>query len=441
MSEPERPTQSGPRLAAPRGTVDLMPEVVPRWRAVEAVAHDLFARYGFQELRTPLLEYTPLFVRSIGEVTDIVEKEMYTFGEGEDSVTLRPEGTASAVRAYLEHNYHKQAPFQKWYYLGPMFRRERPQAGRQRQFHQIGVEVLGSADPLLDVEVMTLAMRFFAAIGLTGASLHVNTIGCLTCRAAYREVLKRELGKVRAALCPNCQGRFERNIFRVLDCKEPGCRRLCDTLPPMTDHLDDACGEHWTAVVGGLARAGVPHVVDHRLVRGFDYYTRTVFEVKHSALGARDAILGGGRYDNLIADLGGPSLGALGFAVGTEATLLAAEKVGALGAAAATPRVALYVAAITPAERPAAYTLIAACRDAGLAADMDHEGKSPRAQMRAANALGAPVVAILGPDEAGRGEVKVKHMRTGEEITVAQPELAAAVARFLAADDPNLATR
>jgi len=440
MSIPEKTPASGVRLQAPRGTADLLPEAVHRWRAVEAVAHDLFARYGYREVRTPLIEHTPLFVRSIGEVTDIVEKEMYTFGEGEDSVTLRPEGTASAVRAYLEHGYHRQARFQKWYYIGPMFRRERPQAGRQRQFHQIGVEVLGSADPLLDVEVMTLACRFFDGIGLSGYALHVNTIGCPTCRAAYREVLKRELIPMRAALCENCQARFERNVFRILDCKEKACRALCADLPPMSDHLCEACRGHWEAVVDGLERSDLAPVIDQRLVRGFDYYTRTVFEVKHAALGARDAICGGGRYDNLIAELGGPDLGALGFAVGTEATLLAAENIGVEVGGALPPRAAVYVVAITPDPRPSAAGLVQTLRDAGVSAAMDHEDRSPRKQMRAANASGAALTVILGPDEADADTVKVKQMSSGEETTVAQSDLVAAVGRMLTHGGPNAGT-
>lgn len=435
MSESEARSSTGPLLAAPRGTVDLMPDVVVRWRALERVAHDLFARYGYRELRTPLLEYTSLFVRSIGEVTDIVEKEMYTFGEDEGSVSLRPEGTASAVRAYLEHGCHARARFQKWYYVGPMFRHERPQAGRQRQFHQLGVEVLGSSDPFLDVEVMTLACRFFDGIGLAGYRLLVNTIGDPADRDRYREVLRGRLAPVRTALCQNCRARFERNVFRVLDCKEESCRALCADLPPITASLSAASLAHWQAVTGALAESGLPHTVDPRLVRGFDYYTHTVFEVRHPALGARDAICGGGRYDRLIADLGGPDLGALGFAVGTEATLLAAEKAGApLLAAQAPAPLAAYVVTITPDLRPRAYALVAALRDAGVAADFDHEGRSFRKQFRAANALQARVTLVLGPDEAAAGTVTVKRMSSGEQTTVAQSDAVAAVRRLLTGD-------
>jgi len=434
----QQPTSEGtPRLAAPRGTVDLKPDDLRRWRALERLAHDLFARYGYQEIRTPVLEHTRLFVRSIGEVTDIVEKEMYTFGEGEDSVTLRPEGTAGAVRAYLEHGYPQRARCQKWYYLGPMFRRERPQAGRQRQFHQLGVEVLGSSDPFLDVEVMTLACRFFDALGLTGYDLHVNTIGTPADRDRYRAVLRERLGPKRPALCPNCQARFDRNVFRILDCKEEQCRALCADLPPIEGYLADDSRGHWRAVLAGLERSGLPHTPDRHLVRGFDYYTHTVFEIKHAALGARDTICGGGRYDNLIADLGGPSLGALGFGIGTEATLLAAERAGVEIAGEPAPRIAVYVATITPAERPAAYRLVARLRDAGIAADMDHEEKSLRKQLRAANAIGVPLVAILGPDEAANDAVNLKTMQTGEERTVAQQDLAAAVRAALTAGGAN----
>ena len=260
-------------IKAPRGTSDILPDRVKLYHFIEERAREVFELYGYGEIRTPIFEETGLFVRSIGEVTDIVEKEMYTFQRGEEgtSLTLRPEGTASIVRAYVEHNYPKRKKFQKFYYLGPMFRYERPQAGRSRQFDQFGVEVFGSDEPLVDVETIILACAFFDAVGLNDYTVKINSMGCAACRAAFREVLIDALRPQAESLCEVCRKRLERNVFRVLDCKNKACQAICAELPALSDHLDDACAEHFLRVRGGLEAAGCAYVHDEQLVRGFDY--------------------------------------------------------------------------------------------------------------------------------------------------------------------------
>jgi histidyl-tRNA synthetase len=324
---------------------DTLPADMPLVRCIEAAAHRIFALYGFEEMRTPLFEETALFKRGIGEATDIVEKEMYTFAEGEDAITLRPEATASVVRAVVEHDLLKKRGFWKLYYVGPMFRKERPQAGRLRQFSQIGVEAIGSVEPSVDAESIILAARYFAEIGLAGVRVKLNTIGCPACRSDYREVLKGLFEGRRCDLCEDCRSRYDRNVFRILDCKQESCKAIAAEAPPMRDYLDDACRSHFDAVVAMLREARQDFVIDDHLVRGFDYYTRTVFELAHASLGARDAICGGGRYDNLVAELGGPDAGCVGFAIGVVPTMLALKKTVREELAASPLRV--YIVAVT----------------------------------------------------------------------------------------------
>ena len=409
------------RIRAPRGMPDVLPEDMGLVRLLEGTAHRVFGLYGYEEVRTPLFEETRLFVRGIGEGTDIVEKEMYTFGEGEEAITLRPEGTASVVRAAVEHNLLKRRGFWKLYYVGPMFRKERPQAGRLRQFDQIGCEALGSLEPAVDAESIVLAARYFAEVGLPGVRVKVNSIGGAESRGAYRELLRKLFGGQGKRLCGDCRGRYERNVFRILDCKEPGCRELAAEAPAMRDYLDEGDAAHFAAVLELLAEAGLKVEVDDHLVRGFDYYTRTVFELAHGSLGARDAVCGGGRYDNLVAELGGPEAGCVGFAVGVVPTMLALRK--AKVAAAEAAGVQVYVAAAVDAVRGDCFRVAERLRGAGVSAEVDCERRSLKAQMRSANRLGARYVLVVGPDELAAGRFTLKGMETGEEVKLGLAEV------------------
>jgi len=378
--------------------------------------------YG--EVRTPVIEDVQLFVKGTGETTDIVQKEMYTIPTGEDeAIALRPEGTPPVVRAYLEHSLHKQQPFRKLYYAGPMFRRERPQRGRLRQFHQLGVEVFGSTSPLVDAETVLMAGEVFRRVGLTRHTVWINTIGCPQCRPAFRARLLEILRGRTEELCADCRDRIERNVMRVYDCKNEGCRRVVDSLPEMTDHLCEACTAHHAEVRAALTRAGAGFRDDPRLVRGLDYYTRTVYEIKHPDLGARDAICGGGRYDGLVEELGGPPTPGVGFSIGAEATLLAMEaELGPAPDSSASPTA--YVVCFDDALRCDAFALVHDLRRAGVSADMDYEGRSPKSQLRVANRLNVRLCCLLGPDEAARGEVTLKDMTEGRQWAAPRAEAA-----------------
>lgn len=401
---------------------DILPEQMPLVRRIEETAHRVFRLYGYEEMRTPLFEETRLFVRGIGDTTDIVEKEMYTFTEGDDSITLRPEATAPVVRAAVEHDLLKKKGFWKLYYVGPMFRKERPQAGRLRQFDQIGCEALGSHEPDVDAETILLAARFFREVGLEGVRVKLNSLGCPSCRAAYREVLKAFLADKRIQLCKDCQARFDRNVFRILDCKVETCKAIARQAPAMREYLDEPCREHFESVLSMLGDAGLKFEADDHLVRGFDYYTRTLFELAHASLGARDAVCGGGRYDNLVEELGGPSVGCVGFAVGVVPTLLALERT-ATGGAPQPPALKAYVVAVNNDVRARCFAIAEKLRLAGVSTELDHERRSLKAQMRSANRLGAKYVIVLGPDELAKGCGKLKDMTTGEEQDVPLEEI------------------
>ncbi len=409
-------------IRAPRGTFDLTGETLARVEAVESAAREVFFRFGYREIRTPYFEETRLFGRAIGETSDVVEKEMFSIPRDGESYSLRPEGTASVVRHYVENSLASAAPFQKFSYVGAMFRYERPQAGRQRQFHQVGAEVLGSANPLLDAEMILLQDRFFRALGLSGQQVKVNSIGSREERPAVRARLLDLLRPAAGRLCENCVRRMERNVFRVLDCKNPGCREVSRALPPVEDLLSADSRRRYEAVLEALAGEGITFVKDPLLVRGLDYYTHTVFETVHPALGARDAICGGGRYDGLVEDLGGPATPAAGFAVGVESTLLAMQKLGA------TPNVPerapdFFVVAVDDSVRGAAFRLLMELRDAGLAGEADFEGRSLKAQMKKAGRLNARHALILGPGEVERGVVTVRILAAGEQTEVPRAEV------------------
>lgn len=410
--------------ARPRGTNDILPGESERWQIMEDAIHRICGAYGYQEIRTPMFEHTELFERGIGETTDIVEKEMYTFKDrGERSLTLRPEGTAPVVRSFLEHKMYGQALPTKLYYVGPMFRYERPQAGRYRQFYQFGVEAFGSSDPALDVEMITMPIHVYIELGLKDFEVHVNSIGCPKCRPPYRQRLQKYLNDDKDKLCGTCQSRYDRNPMRILDCKVSSCQELTAEAPLIADYLCEECSEHFQAVQNYLQQLDVKVVPNRRLVRGFDYYTKTVFEIKVPGLGAQDAVGGGGRYDGLVEEMGGPSTPGVGFAVGMERVLLALDKEGAKTLT--RPGMDGFVAQFGGASKERAVALVHELRRAGLSVDMDYLGRSLKAQMKAADRARVHWVLFLGDDELAAGAARVRWMKTGEEETVALAELAA----------------
>ena len=406
---------------APRGTADLLPEDQHYWRYVEARAVDLASRYGFGRIDTPAFEDANLFVRSVGEGTDIVEKEMYTFEDrGGDQVTLRPEGTAPVCRAYLEHGMHNLPQPVRFYYLCPVFRYERPQAGRFRQHHQFGVEVLGDADPSVDAEVVELAWRLVGSLGLTETYLLINSVGDPQCRPHYISELRAYYSGLTDRLCGDCQTRLQRNPLRLLDCKVETCQALGDNAPRSADHLCDECRDHWTRLQDYLTIMGIPYEVDHRLVRGLDYYTRTVFEVQPKDGGGQSTICGGGRYDGLIEELGGRPTPGIGFAMGIERLVLNLKRSGTEAPPMPSPK--YLVANVGEGARPAALELAARLRRGGVGAVLSNGPRALRGQMRQANALGIPFALILGDDEIRDGLVVVRDMQASTQEKVGLQE-------------------
>ncbi len=400
------------------GTEDRLPGEWAQWRTLHRAARRQFEAYGYGELAFPIIEDARLFIKGTGETTDIVEKQMYTLDSGEDeSITLRPEGTPSAVRAYLERDLHKKQAFQKFWYAGPMFRKERPQKGRLRQFHQIGVEAIGGGSPVLDAETILLARDIFEDAGLSDFEIYINTIGCSKCRPGYHEALHSMLDSHRDELCEDCQNRLDRNILRILDCKNEQCQEVVADIPEVENHLCEECAEHYDAVLDVLEETGTTYEKDAHLVRGLDYYTRTVFEIKHTDLGARDTICGGGRYDDLVEQFGGPSLPCVGFALGVEASLLAmgeeCEKTPG-----GTTGVDVYVVCFEDHARKHGFQQVQALRNCGLTAEMDFEQRSAKAQMRMANKLDAQYCYLIGERELSEEEVLVKEMDSGEQWNV-----------------------
>ena len=408
-------------IRAIRGVHDILPPESATWQHVEATARRVFEAYGYREIRLPVFERTELFARGIGEVTDIVQKEMYTFEDrAGESVTLRPEATASLLRAYIEHGLHVQPKPVRLYTLGPMFRYERPQAGRYRQFHQLDVEALGEEDPALDAELMLMLLEFFRALGLGDrVRLEINSIGDAACRPAYRARLTEYLTAHAAGLCGECRERIERNPLRVLDCKTPACRPVLEAAPRLADSLCAPCAGHFARVRACLDAAGVAYDVAPRLVRGLDYYVRTTFEVTSTHLGAQNAVAGGGRYDGLIKLLGGPPEAGNGFAVGIERVVLL------LGQAVEPARP---VALLIPLGQAAVARLLPVARDVrarGVAVELGYGGRRLRAELERANRLGVAVAVIVGDDELARGEATVREMKSGAQRAVPLAGLAA----------------
>lgn len=404
-------------IIAPRGTKDILPDSSTHWQYVEQTVRDICQAYVYQEIRTPIFEHTELFLRGIGETTDIVQKEMYTFKDkGDRSITLRPENTAAAVRAYLEHKLFGGSQPTKVYYIGPMFRYDKPQAGRFRQFHQFGVEAIGSKGPAVDAEIILLAVQYFHRLGLKDLNLFVNSVGCPECRPVYREKLQNAMRDKLPEMCGDCKSRFDRNPMRLLDCKNEKCQTLTQGVPEMADCLCDGCAAHLAQLQKLLSAAGVEYKLNPRLVRGLDYYTKTAFEIQYPPLGAQSAICGGGRYDGLIEEIGGDPTPGIGFAIGLERVLLALEKQGLLPAQ--ENAIAVYVAAVDAVSQTAAFKLVSELRQAGIACEMDFMDRSLKAQMKQANRLAARFVAIIGEEEAAQGKVALKNMQTGEQELV-----------------------
>jgi histidyl-tRNA synthetase len=398
-------------ITAIKGFNDILPTDSGRWQHIEQAARSVFERNGFSEIRVPIMEKTELFCRSIGDATDIVEKEMYSFiDKGENSVTLRPEGTAGVMRAFIEHKLYAQDPVAKLYYLGPMFRYERPQKGRYRQFHQIGAEITGVHDPLADAQVLNMLVQFFRDIGLDEPQLQINSLGCPECRPAYRETLIDFLQQRIDALCEDCRRRMTANPLRALDCKVPGCIQATAGAPSMLDNLCPGCSDHFDSVKGYLDSTATPYSINPRMVRGLDYYTRTTFEMVTGLLGSQSAVAAGGRYDGLISQLGGPSIPGIGFAMGVErVALLLAEKDFA-------QQPDLFIATMGAGERAFAFRLMHDLLARGGRVEMDYEGKSLKSQMRRANKLGARYSVVIGGNEVSSGRAAFKRMADGEQI-------------------------
>lgn len=401
-------------IQAPRGTYDILPSVSRQWQEWEGVMREVSARYGYQEIRFPIFEHTELFVRGVGETSDVVSKEMYTFlDKGERSLTLRPEGTASCTRALIEHSAYNGTLPVKWYYMGPMFRYDRPAAGRYRQFHQFGIEAFGSASPWLDAEVIEVLLQILQALGLQDYVLHLNSVGCPLCRETYREALLEFLRPRHEQLCGDCRARFVQNPLRVLDCKVPSCQQAINGHPVLVDYLCEACRQHYATVQEALDAVNIVFLQDHRLVRGLDYYTHTAFEVHLPQLGTASAVGGGGRYNGLVQQCGGPDMPGVGFAMGIERLGLA---LGEAKSPAATADVV--VVCFDPAYERQAAVLLHQLRQAGLRAERDYQQRSAKAQMKYANRLGAAGAILLGADELEHDYYTLRDMRSGEQHRV-----------------------
>lgn len=406
------------------GTQDILPGTTEKWQFVEQKAREICRRFNFREIRTPIFESTELFQRGVGETTDIVEKEMYTFVDrGDRSITLRPEGTAGVVRSYVENKLYGEPDVSKLYYIGPMFRYERAQAGRYRQFHQFGVEAIGAVDPALDAEVIALGYTFYTEVGLKGVRVEINSVGTPAVRAAFREKLLAYLEPKREILCKDCQARMDRNPLRVLDCKVD--QKHFTDAPSILDSLDEECQNHFDKVKQYLSDMEIPYEINHRLVRGLDYYTHTAFEYKAEGIGAIDTVGGGGRYNGLVAEVGGPDQPGVGLGLGLERTilLLAHQQTEVPN----LHELDVYMIAMGEEADREVTKLVYQLRREGISAERDYEGRKLKAQMKSADRLHARFTAILGEDELANGEITLKEMKTGEQKRVKFADLASAI--------------
>lgn len=398
-----------------RGMDDILPDEVAIWRRIEEAAREIFESFGCSEIRTPIVEKTDLFIRSIGESTAVVEKEMYTFSDRDgESLSLRPEATASVVRAYID-THGADDRLAKYYYMGPMFRRERPQKGRKRQFHQIGVEVIGASHPAVDAEVMNMCHILFSKLGITDYMLEINSIGCPVCRPAYHQKFLKFLRQRTDRLCEDCLRRIEKNPLRAFDCKVAECAQALADAPEIGGHLCGECNEHFDGVKHYLKLLGMPFRVNHRIVRGLDYYVRTAFEFTAVRLGAQNAISAGGRYDGLVKAMGGADLAGVGFSIGVERAVILLEALKSAGDKAVEK---VFFALIGRSAIDKMIPMINMLRKDGVNCEWDYEMRSLKGQMRLANKLKAHTVVIIGDDELQRGEVVVKNMHTGVQAAV-----------------------
>lgn len=405
-------------LQAPKGTKDIPPQESYKWHFIEGLVREICDKYGLKETRTPVIEHTELFLRGVGDTTDIVQKEMYTFEDkGGRSITLKPEGTAGVVRMFVEQKLFAEAQPTKMYYLYcPVFRYEKPQAGRLREHHQFGVEIFGAPKASADAECIGVALELIERVGIKDLSVHINSIGCPKCRPNYHAALKAYLKESYDSLCGDCKTRYEKNPLRVLDCKVPGCKEIAAKAPVILDYLCDDCQAHMTELKGCLEEMGVAYEIDPHIVRGLDYYTRTVFEIISTHIGSQGTVCGGGRYDGLVEEIGGPSMAGVGFGMGMERLLLVAENQGLT-----IPEPApydVYIAGIGEQARIKGFSLAYALRRRGFKVECDHVGRSIKAQFKYADKVSARFVAVLGESELNEGKIKLKQMATGEETYV-----------------------
>ncbi len=402
------------KIKSIRGFHDILPENIKRWHTIEDAARRIFELYGFTEIRIPVLEFTDLFARSLGTTTDIVEKEMYTFEDRDgSSITLRPEGTAGVVRAYIQDSMYAKSAISKLYYTGMMFRHERPQKGRFRGFYQIGAELIGPQEPNADAELITMIWRFFEEIELTQyLTLEISSLGDQNCRPAYKEKLVQHFTPHKDDLCEDCQRRLDVNPLRILDCKEKQCKEIAAEAPSLLDNLCPECESHLSTVKENLSATGVPFVINPKIVRGLDYYTRTVFEITTDKLGAQNAVAAGGRYDGLVAELGGPDTAAVGFAMGIERIVLLQEIALPEGF---TKEVDVFIAYLGDEAKAASFPLANELRKNGISVETEYANKSLKSQMKRADKLGAHFTLILGEEELRKGVIKVRNMKESSE--------------------------
>lgn len=401
-------------INVPKGTKDVLPKDSYKWQFIENTAREVAKTFGASEIRTPTFEHTEVFLRGVGETTDIVNKEMYTFlDKGGRSVTLKPEGTAGVARAFVENGMHSQVLPAKLFYITQCFRYERPQAGRLREFHQFGIEFLGATDANVDAETILLAKTFLDKVGIKNVTLYLNSIGCKDCRKKYEEALKAYLNENIDGMCELCKDRLNKNPLRILDCKNDDCKKITANAPKILDYICDDCSAHFNKVQKLLTLAGVEYKINANIVRGLDYYTRTVFEFVSENIGAQGTVCGGGRYDGLIKQLGGQDVPGIGFAVGIERILMLLENIGVEIANPNT--VEYYVAPMGEKEAEKAFILVTAMRNSGIIADFDHMGRGIKAQFKYADKIGAKKVIVIGSEELASGNVKIKNMADGSE--------------------------